>query len=447
MSKLRIEPTIQIDPTFAYYVDRSEASVAAELRQAGYRAVRYFITDDTEVNGPLVQALVDQGIEVWAMTLGNGTYRTANMPSDWRSWRMELLKPVNDGFERLSPFSDGYTRWKKAALSKLLRTYPFSGVDIAECYFPEWNGLSTGIYGDIGPHGLEAFRRFSGGHEMPEFRNKRSPRYYKNDRSRYALWVECRVESVNRLVDELVNGVGGIRDSRRDVRVATWSLAINAGRSGPATLRELQGLDACAMIRLVKPDAHMLQTHWPDWTKLWLTPSYVGRYEPYLSAIRSEFPQLPVGIQTDIGSLPHMRRSASWLRRFAHETMHQHYSFWTAYEYSIGRSMYTEPPLPLSATRVSLECLLISFSKRIDPDSAAVAAYYVHWAGNGSRQRASVSEVSTDGHQLLLRSMYWPPGRFELEISGVRDTPERWLVKGQSANVTPGGSVVRVEGC
>lgn len=111
------QATIQIDPTFAYYVDRSEASVAAELEQAGYRSVRYFVTDETKINGRLVRALRERGMEVWAMALGNGAYGTGHLPPAWRSWQMELLKPVNDGYVRLSPFSAGYTAWKKIRVS------------------------------------------------------------------------------------------------------------------------------------------------------------------------------------------------------------------------------------------------------------------------------------------------------------------------------------------
>ncbi|MDU5949381.1 MAG: hypothetical protein E6Z15_20240, partial [Paenibacillus macerans] len=46
-------PSIQIDPAFAYYRDRSADSVARELKQAGYRSVRYFVTREDRVDGRL----------------------------------------------------------------------------------------------------------------------------------------------------------------------------------------------------------------------------------------------------------------------------------------------------------------------------------------------------------------------------------------------------------
>ncbi|MEK8128465.1 N-acyl-D-glucosamine 2-epimerase [Paenibacillus filicis] len=468
-SPLSAQATIQIDPTFSYYTDRSAHSVAAELAQAGYTAVRYFVTDESQVDGKLVHALRHRGLDVWAMVLGNGSYTSAPLPSGWEAWQMELVKPVNDGYLRLSPFHPGYVAWKKTSLTRLISRFPFTGVEVAECYFPEWNGLSSGVYGDIGPQAQAAFRSF-GGSQLPEFRLTSSPRYYKKDPVRYALWVECRVDAVNRFVHELINGAGGVRDARPDIRVATWSVAVNAGPDAADIVRELQGLDAVAMIRLVQPDAHVLQTHWPDWMRSRLPADYTRRYEPFASPIRHAFPSLPLGLQTDSGSLKRMRRSSAWLQDFATEAGRLGYSFWTAYEYSIGRWMYDEPPLPLRAVRLSSDRLRVEFNKRIDEASAEKASYFIVEGRDreayGSppdlrtasarlftpRQAASAGQqivppkVETDGQLLELQSDAWPAGEFDLGLDGIRDTPERWLLKGMASHTTPPGYRVRVPG-
>lgn len=247
--------SIQVDPTFPYYRGRSAASVAEEIQLAGYDIVHYFVVNEQRVNHSLIEALQSYGIGVWAMVLGNGTFSTDKYPAEWPSWQMGMVKPVNDGYTRLSPFSEGYRRWKKAAVAELVYRYPFDGIEIAEPYFPEWDGIRRGVYGDVGPLAAKAFRSYCGC-DMPEFADTDSPRYYKKTPDVYERWVAFRVEAVNGFVDELINGSGGARSVRPDIAVATWSLAVRGGERSVALLRELQGLEASSMIAKVKPDVH-----------------------------------------------------------------------------------------------------------------------------------------------------------------------------------------------
>lgn len=436
------QPTIQIDPTFAYYLNRSEDSIAAELELAGYRSVRYFVTNETAVNGRLVAALRERGMEVWAMVLGNGAYGTGHLPPDWKEWQMTLLKNPNDGFYRFSLFSHRYTAWKKEASAKLIKQYPFTGFEVAEPYFPEWNGLDTGVYGDVGPWARSAFKRFSGS-EMPEFRYPTSPYYYKTDRARYLLWIEFRVQAVNGFLNDLINGPGGIRESNPDIRIATWSLAVNASHDPVQALREFQGIDAMAMIRTVRPDVHILQTHWPDWMRARLKPDYVKHYQPFADGIRASHPSIPLGIQTDIGSLRRMRRSRAWIGQFAAAAADHGYRFWTAYEYTLGLPMYEDKPEPLRAFRPEQSVIVLEFNKRLDSRSAECSRHY-RWFSRGSQLTISANVTQVDGHRVVLHSEQFPSEPFELRITGVRDTPELWLLKNEAGNETPRGCRIEI---
>lgn len=95
-------PTIQVDPGFRYYQNRSAASIADEIVQNGYKSVRYFVVNENQVNRELVEAFQERGLFVWALVLGNGSYSVEGFPADWPSWQMELLTPVNDGYYRFS---------------------------------------------------------------------------------------------------------------------------------------------------------------------------------------------------------------------------------------------------------------------------------------------------------------------------------------------------------
>ncbi|WP_245855594.1 poly-beta-1,6-N-acetyl-D-glucosamine N-deacetylase PgaB [Paenibacillus rigui] len=430
-------PSIQIDPTFPYYKNRSEQSIADELAMAGYRVVHYFVTVESEVNGKLVDCLKANGFAVWAMVLGNGTYTTAHLPQDWPDWQMTLLKPVNDGYYRLSPFSYRYVAWKKQALVELVKAYPFDGIEVAEPYFPEWNGLSSGVYGDVGPYARAAFKQQYGS-DIPDFKYRSSPYYYKNNPALYRQWIEFRVDAVNRYLNEWINGKHGIRAARPDICVATWSLAVDAGPDAVEKLRELQGNDAFSMVSMIRPDVHFIQTHWPDWMRPRLKPDYIKHYEPFVAKLKIIHPRLPLGIQTDIGSLKPMRRSRQWLEAFAQTAVQLGYATWTAYEYHLGLYMYEEPPLPMQAVRVQRNQVLLLCSKRIDPETATTNGRFQLADGEQellNQPDIQIRVLKVDGSSIVLDCPSFPTGSFQLKVSHIQDTPELFLFPEKRANV------------
>ncbi|WP_409345067.1 N-acyl-D-glucosamine 2-epimerase [Paenibacillus sp. MBLB4367] len=440
-------PSIQIDPLFAYYTDRSADSIAEEIELAGYRTVHYFVVSENKVNRELIDAFHAKGIAVWALVIGNGTFSTDGYPAEWPGWQMELLKPANDGFIRLSPFSGSYRTWKKAAVAALLTDYPFDGIEFAEPFFPEWDGIRTGTYGDVGPLAQAAFeQRYQ--EEIPDFRNPGSPRYYLSDTKRYRNWVEFRVEAVNDFLDELLNGAGGARDVRPDIAVATWSLAIDDGPRSVERLREIQGLDAPAMIAKVKPDIHVLQTHWPDWTKSEseLPPDYIKAYRPFADAIRAAHPGMPIAVQADIGSAKHMLKSREWLNGFSRAVKRYGYAAWTAYEYHLGKYMYDEKPVPLKVQRIGARELVLSFNKRIDGASVLMPGHVLLDTGGHVRPLFPEAGAKIDGNRIVVYAEQLPRTSFELVFANVTDTPSRWLFNEHEPNAIMAGTHVVVPG-
>lgn len=444
MNRQWLGPSIQIDPSFPYYLNRSDQSIADELWLAGYRVIHFFVTNETKVNGRLLDTLRSTGFGVWATVLGNGTYTTEHLPGDWPDWQMTLLKPVNDGYYRLSPFSYRYVEWKKHALAELVRNYPFDGLEVAEPYFPEWNGLSSGVYGDVGPYARAAFKQQYGS-DIPDFKHSSSPLYYKKNPILYRQWIEFRVTAVNRFLYELINGKGGVREARPDIRIATWSLGVDAGPDSVDKVREYQGIDAPSMISFVRPDVHFIQTHWPDWMRWKLPADYASRYEPFAAKIRALHPALPLGLQTDIGSLKPMRRSRGWLEQFANTSDKLGYATWTAYEYHIGKYMYDEKPRPMNAVRKSREAVLIQFQKRIDTASGSDVTNYEILCDSKPVPSTHPESAETDGSNVLLRSRHFPERPFQISITGVSDTPQLWLFPQKRGNEVPAPCIVRVD--
>ncbi|MEC0241853.1 N-acyl-D-glucosamine 2-epimerase [Paenibacillus dokdonensis] len=437
-------PSIQIDPLFPYYQNRSADSIAEEIQLAGYRTVHYFVVNESQVNAELIESFHQRNIAVWALVIGNGTFSTSHLPQEWPAWKMGLLKELNDGFERFSPFSKEYVQWKKEAVSRMLHDYAFDGVEIAEPYFPEWDGIRRGVYGDIGPAAQQAFQE-KHGLAVPEFMNRFAANYYKKTPDVYAKWIDFRVDAVNALIDEIINGSGGAREIRPDILVATWSLAVDGGAVSTLRLKEWQGLDAISMIGRVKPDLHMLQTHWPDWMKRNLRAEYAGTYESFAAPIRAAFPELPLGIQADVGSRSNMIKDRTWLNRFQNTVYDLGYQTWTAYEYHLGGYMHDEHPVPLAARTEGDTEVVIVFNKRVDPDSTGMIVADGKEVQEADIDGIRVEESIVDGNRLWLRFNRLPENRpFDVELRHVRDMPSLWHVKGKRANEIPAGTWISI---
>ncbi|CAH8244494.1 N-acyl-D-glucosamine 2-epimerase [Paenibacillus melissococcoides] len=436
--------TIQVDPVFPYYQNRSAASIADEIVQNGYKSVRYFVVNENHVNRGLVEAFQERGLFVWALVLGNGSYSVEGFPADWPSWQMELLTPVNDGYYRFSPHSEAYVNWKKEKLASLVRSIPFDGIEVAEPYFPEWDGIDRGVYGDVGPLAQAAFREQYGHDRIPNFTDPDDPDFYLMNVELYEDWIEFRVEAVNRFLNELMNGKGGVRDAKKDILAATWSLAIDAGPDSVDTLREMQGLDAAAMISAVRPDLHILQTHWPDWMKPQdvLPPQYIRSYQSFVDQIRSVHPNIPLGVQADIGSSLDMVKDRAWYDSFGREAAQMGFRTWTAYEYHLGKYMYEEPPVPVTVARTRFDKAVITFQKRIDEPSAKLPGS-LHMITEEGETPVPPEHIAVDGNMLIIEWDRLPKKEFRLRIQQVTDTPSYWLYnKDQPANAIKVDTIV-----
>ncbi|WP_370733785.1 N-acyl-D-glucosamine 2-epimerase [Paenibacillus dakarensis] len=438
--------SIQFDPSFKYYQDRSAESIADEFVQNGYTTVRYFVVNENHVNRELVETLKDRGLFVWALVLGNGSYSVENFPPEWRSWQMELLTPVNDGYYRFSPHSADYVDWKKKKLAGLVKDIPFDGIEIAEPYFPEWDGINRGVYGDVGPIAKSAFQHQYGYDRTPNFTDPNHSDYYLTNQELYRDWIEFRVKAVNGFLNEVINGENGIRAVRKDISVATWSLAIDAGSDSVSKLREIQGLDAAEMISTVRPDVHFLQTHWPDWMKSQeaLPPTYIKQYQNFVDQIRAVHSDIPLGVQADIGSGLWMVKDRNWYKSLGKEALEMGMKTWTAYEYHLGKYMYEEAPVPVTISRPHHNQVIISFQKRIDAYSAKLPGSLVIVTDN-SEIPIAPDDITSDGNMLIIQSDQLPKKEFRLRIQHVTDTPSYWLYnKEQPANVIADDTVVIV---
>jgi hypothetical protein len=86
---------------------------------------------------------------------------------------------------------------------------------------------------------------------------------------------------------------------------------------------------------------------------------------------------------------------------------------------------------------------MLLFSKRIDADSASDPDNYKVMR-QGRVFPCSLQVVKTDGNRVLLHSEHFFGDCFDLEVSGIKDTPSLWLFDGCQANEVPPNSRVTV---
>lgn len=425
--------SVQVDPGFGYYKNRSPRSIAEEVRANGYSTVHLVVTNEEAIDPALVRALRREGLAVWYLTFGNGVYSTASCPQGWEAWKMVTRsdlegKPLADGYTRFCLNNPAYRAWKKQRMARVLREHRFQGVEIAEPHWPEYPGISSPAYGCFCAHCRTAFRAmFPEEPDLPDIVHPDSPRNPARNPALWAKWLRFRQATLTSFLNDLVNGPGGIRQTAPGAKVCTWTLALSEP-DGVRKVREIHGEDAAEVVRVVRPDAHMLQTHWPDWVKPELKPDYVEAYRPFLDPVRKAAPSLPLLIQADIGSWKQNRRSWQWIHAFEAACRRIGASGATLYEYFIGGYMYTDTPR-IAEVRRDGEGFRLLFTKRLDPVTAGDASHY-------STDRGRIESVRVDGSTVILRLAGVRAGeRVALTVRDIADDPTRRLFDDRPACV------------
>lgn len=382
---------IQVDSGFPYYRNRSADSIADELKAQGFKVVSLYSPDYK-----LAKACHKRGIQPRFMIGVNFQYLPGDLPKGYEKWKMVLLKSDNTsgGCSYFCENEPEYRAWKKHQINEVLKSGDFVAVDLVEPYLPAYDGPKNEAYGCLCDRCKTAFlRMFPEEKQIPEFNDTNSPNYWKTNKALYKKWIDFRVATVADYLDDLTNGPDGIRQKSPGVAVCTWSIAATVPNP-VETLREWEASDGASICAKVHPDAHCVQTDWPDWGDPKLPSNYPLKYKPFVDAIRKVDKKIPITIQTDIGSSARMRRSREWIREFEAASKAAGFCQSIAYEYHIGLYMYTEFPKLVCAQKQGNTVLLI-FSKRLDPKIASDLTSYKISSGK-------ITEAKLDGNRVFL---------------------------------------------
>lgn len=430
--------TVQIDTAFPYYHNRSNESIASELRVNGFDGVYYYTGTDTGLRPGLVGEMQRQKLGVGLMTLPSLVYWSEaqlaeRLPAGWRDWLIEFTGSGMDIYRFIGFVYPEYNAWYKNYLNGMLLRHRFDAFTFAEIMYPIYDGPEKNppFYGDVSPGFQAAFKRATGSETFPNFTDPADPDYFRTNTGLYRQLVEYRVRTIDDFYDDIINGPGGAREAAPGILFATWTLGINIP-DGVAKLREWEGNDIVAMIRRVKPDLHFIQTHAPDWANPALPGDYPLAYQPFFDAVRTANPDVKIGMQADLGSLGPSRRDPAWQKQFYDACRKAGVDTTTYYEFGLRWEIYSQPPR-LCEIRRDGDTLLLVFDQRLNAESAILMKGREL---RGKDRSYRIAECRWDGNLLRLKPDALPAAGEELTVpvGGVADDP---AVRFPASNLEP----------
>jgi hypothetical protein len=419
----------QLDPGFRYFHNRTLNSIAEEVKANGFQSVSMTVTSAGRY--PLSDVLARHGLGVRVLFLPmNGGW----VGDKFKEWRMVHKDPNfhgDDGYAYFCMNNPDFREYRQKQLVDILLKNPaFTAIDLAEPQMPAWGGPDQGSYGCLCD---KCKKKFLSLHPeetaIPDFYDPSSPKFWKTDKELYRKWVDFRARTVIDFIDFIVNGSGGIRSRCPRVKVITWTLGCQAKNGDVVEIeREWQGMDAAAMVAKVKPDAHCIQTDWPDWANPALSAEYAAAYAPYVESIRKVNKTIPVTMQTDSGSNPDMHRSFEWLHRFDAEAKRVGFVQTLDYQYHLSADFYQKPPrLAKSELSASGKRLTLVYNMYLDPKIAGDASNY-------KLSQGRVAGVKIDGNIVYLHVENTKVGA-TITIARMGNNPDALCHKGSKQTI------------
>lgn len=365
---------VEVDPGFPYYQDRSSESIASEVALNGFECVHLVLLDERSANRELIDAFHRWGLAVVYMPFISGVYQDAELfPPDADRWEMQFLKSESP-YRFYSFVHRDFAEWTRDRLNRVLAQYPFDGITFPETHYPipldAFERKPGEVdYVDVSPAFQKAFQESTGNIAFPDFNDPDSPHYYKTDTKLYRDLVEFRIRSIVDFFDLIVNGEQGLRKTHPKVSIGLWTIGLSMPGFAESLI-ELEGDDPARMATKIRPDVYFIQTHWPDWVRGDLPPDYVHSYRPFLDAVKKAIPDLPVGIQFDVGSQYQMVKTSKWYEETCTEAQKAGFDTSTYYEFGLRGAIYFDSPALKRVERKAPQSLVLYFDQRIDPKSA-----------------------------------------------------------------------------
>ena len=244
--------TVQIDTAFPYYHNRSNESIASELRVNGFDGVYYYTGTDTGLRPGLVGEMQRQKLGVGLMTLPSLVYWSEaqlaeRLPAGWRDWLIEFTGSGMDIYRFIGFVYPEYNAWYKNYLNGMLLRHRFDAFTFAEIMYPIYDGPEKNppFYGDVSPGFQAAFKRATGSETFPNFTDPADPDYFRTNTGLYRQLVEYRVRTIDDYPLAYQPFFDAVRTANPDVKIGMQADLGSLGPSRRDPAWQKQFYDAC----------------------------------------------------------------------------------------------------------------------------------------------------------------------------------------------------------
>lgn len=336
LNENNIECGVYVDPLLSTYsnLHLSPKEVANLIKDYGFNTVHLVVVDVSN-NATSFSNLLKSYVDAFhsEKTL---VILTVYPPTDeiaWKThpeWRQKFLNGESkyDWRVYLAPTNDEFVSYYLENVKRLLKAYNFDGIELAECWYEVDAGPSNSYYADFSNSMRQKFKEVSGVDPLELF-NSSSPNYYLKDVQTYDKWVNFRIKVITNFMKRIIEAAKEVNPNIRTYVMYLPDVGQNY------STREYHAQDLEAIIKDVSPDYVVIETAWQDWIKVDLSPDYVKLYaDHYLKEIKDE--KIKVIVQTDVGSVPQMRRNLEWVKEFANNATSYGFKGVVFYEFSVG---------------------------------------------------------------------------------------------------------------
>ncbi|MBN1899796.1 hypothetical protein JW926_00555 [Candidatus Sumerlaeota bacterium] len=333
-----IGPSIAIDPSFAYY-RKPWKDIANEVRELGFTCVHVIIVNKIPIDKQkeIVGAFHDKNIACILRLFPTTDFEAYEAHPEWRQKSLDGSSR-HDWRVYLCPNSAAFTEYTCGRIKEILGAVKYDAIELAEPWFEIWGGPykenpTHGKYACLCDECRKRFREKSGIDPLDLF-NESSPYYFlkKGNEERYEKWQQFRVDTVIEFSRRLYSAAKEV-----DPDIEIIHMHLSDATVEPEKSREYQAQDMDKAVKILQPDALIIQDAWQDWTKPDLKPEFAREYaRAYVKRARDLKKNIIIKVHADIGSLKEMRRSYSWMREFSATAREGGFDGVVYYELSLG---------------------------------------------------------------------------------------------------------------
>ncbi len=333
-------PWISVDPLFPYYHHSTWEETANRIKNLGFVGVEVVNIEEeptVEKQKEIVRAFRNEGLLCVLRIYPTTDFPAYHKHPDWRQKSLDGTSG-HDWRVYLCPNSREFREYVADKIAHRVKEAEYDALELSEPWFEVWGGPygdnpQKGKYGCVCPHCIARFKERTGVDARRLFEPDSSCYFQKKENAHlYEQWMQMRVDSIIDFCEEIYDAAKKVSPD-----ISIIHMHLSDCRVEPERGREYHAQDLQKALKVLQPDAVIIQDAWQDWTIPDLAPDFAVEYgEYYIPRIEKIDPEIKVLCHADIGSLEEMQRSYTWMRQFIAFATETGFSGVDFYEFTIG---------------------------------------------------------------------------------------------------------------